>query len=384
MPPRVWLPAALLLSAAPCLAQLPSQADSAAGAPGTPPMAALAAPPTGPDFPRGKISGLAFGDVYWNASGDPRHAYAVATGLDSGKVNIDGSGRPITRDLNGVQIRRIYFQLDNDLSIRYATRLRLEVDGRSLTGDGKLTVFVKNAYLQAKSVWPRGDVYVGMLNTPAWEMAEEFWQYRAVEKTVGDFLGYAPASDLGLRASGFLDPDHHLGYSAMVGDGTGQRPETNRDKRVYLALPVVAGNVRLEPYADYENAPGARDRATYRAFAGFEPGHAALGLEAWDRVLHAPTRNVELRALSVFGRWTASPSLAAFARWDVSDTVRVTGRVREHLLIGGIDWQPFKDVHVIPNVEATQYAARGSATAPPWHDLQARVTFYYRFAKPQS
>src|SRR5207247_1515825 len=74
-------------------------------------------PPTGPDFPRGRISGYAFGDVYWNATGDPRHAYS-ASGSDSGKVNLDSSGKPITQDLNGVQVRRIYFQLDNDLSIR--------------------------------------------------------------------------------------------------------------------------------------------------------------------------------------------------------------------------------------------------------------------------
>src|SRR5207247_11153269 len=133
------------------------------------------------------------------------------------------------------QIRRVYFQLDNDLSIRYATRFRLEVDGRSLTSDGKITAFVKNAYLQAKSVWPRGDLWIGMVATPTWETAEEFWQYRSVEKTIGDFLGIASVSDLGVRASGNLDQDHHVGYAVMVGDGTGQRPETNRDKRFYLA-----------------------------------------------------------------------------------------------------------------------------------------------------
>lgn len=363
-----------------------ASADTAAApADATAPVAAVpVTPPTGPDFPRGRISGYAFGDLYWNAVGDSRHAYA-ASGADSGKVNIDASGKPITRDLNGVQIRRIYFQLDNDLSIKYATRLRLEADGKELTSGGKITVFVKNAYLQAKSVWPRGDAYVGMIATPTWENAEEFWQYRAIEKTVGDFLGLAPATDLGVEAKGFADGGHHIGYAAMVGDGTGQKPEVNRDKRCYLAVPVRLGTLRVEPYVDYENGPVSSDKATYRVFAGFEPPHAAVGVEAYDRVSHAPAGNAELRAWSAYARWSRDPMWTVFARVDGWDpNRRVADRLKEQLWIAGVDWQPVKDVHVIPNVEATQYDAAGSFVAPGHHDLQARVTFFYRFAKPQS
>jgi hypothetical protein len=339
----------------------------------------------GSEFPRGKISGLTFGDLYWNAVGDPHHVYSTTGELDSGRVNIDASGRPITRDLNGLQFRRIYFQLDNDLSERFATRLRLEMDGRSLTSDGKITAFLKNAYLQAKHVELRGDLLIGMVNTPTWDTAEALWQYRSVEKTLGDFLGLASSSDLGVRANGFLDPGHRVGYMAMVGDGTGQRPENNRDKRFYLAIPLRFANLTLEPYVDYEMAPASGDRATYRAFAGVDAGRTAVGVEYYDRVAHAPGGNRELRAASVFARWSASDAWGVFARADVWDpNVRVPDRVREWLWIAGLDWRPFPDVHVMPNIEATHHAARGAATAPPWHDLQARLTFYYTFTKPQS
>jgi hypothetical protein len=80
-----------------------------------------------PDFPRGRIVAV-FADLYYNVSGDPTHHYTA--GADS-KSYIDGNGTPITKDLNGAQIRRIYFQLDNDLSIKYSTRFRLEADSRS-------------------------------------------------------------------------------------------------------------------------------------------------------------------------------------------------------------------------------------------------------------
>ncbi|TMQ47962.1 MAG: hypothetical protein E6K71_08450 [Candidatus Eisenbacteria bacterium] len=80
---------------------------------------------------------------------------------------------------------------------------------------------------------------------------------------------------------------------------------------------------------------------------------------------------------------TPSPTLGAFARYDRWEpNKRAANRVDQDLMIGGLDWQPYKDVHVMPNVEATKYRAKGTATAPAHDDLQARVTFYYRFSKP--
>jgi len=203
----VWCVAAM-----PCAAQTPSPspADSTAvqgtapaadaSSPGISPPApaepqAPVAPPSPPDFPRGKISGYVFGDAYFNATGDPTHSY-TATGGDAGQTNIDAT-KPITRDLNGVQLRRVYFQLDNDLSVRYATRLRLETDGKALSSDGKISAFVKNAYFQARSVIPRADFLFGMINTPTWDNAEEFWQYRSIEKPLPDFRGIGTSADIG-------------------------------------------------------------------------------------------------------------------------------------------------------------------------------------------
>src|ERR1041384_8143931 len=174
MYPRAWFVLGALMRAAHAAAQGPAvpqavsqdSTSSASPAGQTPPPAVItplpAATPSAPDFPRGKISGYAFGDYYFNAVGDPRHAYSAA-GTDSGKANIDATAKPITRDLNGFQTRRLYFQLDNDLSIKYSSRLRLEIDGKSLTSDGKIGVAVRSASIQARHVYPRGDFFFGIL-----------------------------------------------------------------------------------------------------------------------------------------------------------------------------------------------------------------------------
>ena len=380
-------------------------ATRAQNAPGTPPDSAAGGMPPAPatqvvatpaDFPRGRISGLAFGDVYYDVVGDPRHLYNAA-GADQGQANIDGK-KVIGRDLNGVQFRRIYFQLDNDLTPRIATRFRLEVDGKELTSGGKLAPFLKNAYVQAKSVVPRGDFFFGELSTPVFDVTEAFWQYRSIEKMIADFWGLRPSSDLGVQLKGWADPDHHFGYSAMVSDGNGQKPETDRFKTFALALPVRLGDLRVEPYVDDQpvrvnpNATAVsdtaanNDQALYRIFAGYEFRRWALGGEAFARLKHGGAKaNAEARGVSVFARGSLATTLAAFARFDeFRPDTRTPNRVDVQLWIGGFDWQPIKDFHVMPNVEATQYVRRGNAVVPPHHDLQARVTFYYLFSRPQS
>lgn len=360
----------------------------------TPPAVPLV--PSPPDFPRGRISGYMVGDLYYNLAGDPKHRYD-AKGVDQGQVAIDGR-KPIGRDLSGTQLRRVYFQLDNDLTARVATRFRLEVDGRELTSGGKLGVFVKNAYLLVKSTIPRGDFLVGELTTPTFEGAESFWQYRPVEKTVADFWGLRSSSDLGVQLRGWTDADHHVGYNLMVGNGAGQKPEGDRFKTVYLGLPLRWGGLRLEPYADHQavrvNAGRAavsdtvvnNDQSTWKVFAGYEFRRWALGAEALARVNRlAGKPNQEPRAYSVFARGAFHPQLAGFARFDLwQPDKRAADRVDVQLWIAGLDWQPVKDVHVMPNVEATQYLRRGAGRPPAQHDLQARVTFYYLFSRPQS
>ena len=386
MSSRAWLTAVSILVAAPCLAQETPTATAQNPAAQVPPLQQQVTS-TPPDFPRGRISGYAFGDLYYNVTGDPNHHYNAA-GSDSDKTNIDNSAaQQIGKDLNGFQIRRIYFQLDNDLSIKYSTRFRLEADSKSLTSDGKLGVNVKAAYLQARDLYTRGDGYIGMIPTPTFEYSEEFWGYRAIEKTIADFRAINSSADIGGEVKGFVDPDHKFGYSLMVGNGVGQKPEDNRFKRVMLALPMHIGDLRFEPYVDYQNGANGTDAATYKALAGYEFKRYAVGFEVVDRVMHRPVGgNQEPLGYSVYVRSApATATLGYYARFDLwQPDKRADNRVDEQLYIAGLDWQPFRDVHVMPNIEARQFDAKGTAVAPPHNELQARITFYYRFSKPNS
>src|SRR5215831_5423444 len=269
-----------------------------------------------------------FGDYYWNAAGDPNHHYDT-TGADSAaKTNIDGANPPkaITKDLNGLQIRRVYLQLDNDLSARYSTRVRLEADGKSLTSDGKFGVAVKALYVQAKDVLPRMDVYAGMVSVAFLDVTEEFWAYRSIEKVLPDFHGYSPSADLGVEVKGFFDSNHVFGYTGLVGNGVGQKVENNRQKRVSASLPVRWKDLHFEPYIDYENinlrtgpTVGPADRMSYQVMVGYDlPKHSAVGFVATNQIQHTPVGPYhEVLGYSMFGRIQPTPKMGGFGRVDL-------------------------------------------------------------------
>ena len=343
---RLWIAALLLAAAAPTYAQT------------------SAVTPTPPDFPRGVISGYLFGDWYDNLAGNLHHGYDAA-GVDSGQANIDGKN-VITRDLNGVQLRRAYFQVDNDLSIKYSTRFRLEADSKSLTSDGKIGVAVKAAYMKVRNVYPRADLYFGVIATPTFENSEEYWQYRSIEKTMVDFRGLAPSADVGVELKGFADPGHVVGYSAD--DGQRRRPEARdqpRQAHLLRAARSAGRTCASSPTSTTRTSTTAKDKATYKLFAGYDIPHGAVGSRRGDQVAHKPVGAyyVRGRRSSVFARYPATPTLAGFARVDLwQPDRRVANRVDQHLYIVGVDWQPLKDVHFMPNIESMQYRRRARAS----------------------
>jgi hypothetical protein len=337
------------------------------------------------DYPKGKISGYFFLDAYYNAAGD-------SSGIGT-KQGIDGKGN-IGKDLNGFLLRRAYFQHDADLSPKFSTRFRLEADSKSLTSDGKIGVAVKNAYVEAKSVVPRGDFYMGVLSTPTFDNSEGFWAYRSIEKTLLDFFGFGKSADVGVAMKGWFDPSKKIGYSAMIGNGNGQAAETNRYKKFMLAVPTsLAKGLKFEPYVDYEPKAGMSDVATYKLFAGYEHDKGAIGGEVVNQIKHDARYdagkgtyvNASVVGYSLFVRYMAQEKLGAYARFDgYEPDSRNADRYDTRLWMAGLDWQPYKDVHILPNLEGAQYVAHrpGVSGLPQHPDLQARVTMYWKFSKP--
>jgi anaerobic selenocysteine-containing dehydrogenase len=111
-----------------------------------------------------KISGLVFGDLYWNAAG---HDESL-------------------KDRNGFWFRRIYLGFDKAMTEQLEMRVRFEMNSAGdFRSNAKLEPFAKDVYLRWKFA-DQHQTYLGLSSTPTWNVVEGFWSYRSLEKTALD------------------------------------------------------------------------------------------------------------------------------------------------------------------------------------------------------
>jgi hypothetical protein len=325
-----------------------------------------------PPPPKGKFSGYMFGDYYYNVQQ-----------RDTTK-----------KDLNGFQFRRIYFTYDYAISPRFDSRFRLEADQAALSSNGKIGVFVKDAWLKWKNVFEGSDFLFGMSPTPAYDASEEAWGYRSLEKTIMDLRGIVPSRDLGVDLKGKLTSDGTANYWLKIGNNSGNTPEGDKFKRFYGQLLFKPSpGLQIIASADYDaeakvtdtfdGATKDNNRVVLSGFAGYqEKGKCSFGVEGFYRTAqnsYRPSAGVGLESQNTFG-------LTAFV-WDqVSEDIRLVGRVDFYdpnssvdkdgnfLFIGALDYLATSDVHIMPNIYVQSYQAENVQA-----DVVARMTFFYNF-----
>lgn len=362
---------------------------------------------------QGKISGLMFGDYFYNVS---RDSIWNRTSLPNAAV----AGQ---KDLQAFQFRRIYFTYDNDISDKFTTRFRLEADQAlaSSTGDvlasGKISVYVKDAFLRWKNIFAGSDFYFGIQPTAAYEISEGAWGYRALEKTIMDLRGITPSRELGVSLHGKLDDPGVFNYWLMVSNnGSGNLPNgttayADKFKRYSLLLHIKpTKDIQATLYGQFRPQPAVNDPASAAvpkatvgnnvllgaAFIGYKMDTTlSLGAEGFiqsvaNGMLAPPpagqTASTTLKSLStmgvsLFGYYSFSPEWRVIARYDYFDPngdASVTGDARSYI-IGGFSYLPNKNVQIIPNIQYETYQAPPAPAHAPDASLTARLTFYYVF-----
>ena len=181
------------------------------------------------------FSGLMFGDIFYNANA------------------INSSNK----DLNGFQFRRIYITTDYTISEQFSTRFRME---SSISNSSNIGVFIKDAWLKWKNIFKGSDLVVGMSPTPAFDASEGAWGYRSLEKTTMDYFGIVSSRDIGIDLKGKLDDSGVAKYWLKIGDGSGNKPETDKYKRYYAQVQFnPSSNFLFTIYGDYAAHPDKRD-----------------------------------------------------------------------------------------------------------------------------
>jgi hypothetical protein len=335
-----------------------------------------------------------FGDYFYNVQRDP--LFATATPPSNAAL-----GGP--EKLNGFQFRRIYFTFDDDISDNFTTRFRLEADQAALSSDGKISVFVKDAFLRWKNAFGSNDFIFGIQPTPAYvDYSESIW-FRSLEKTIMDLRGILGSRDIGVSLRGKFDAAGKFNYWVEAGNGSGNKPETDKFKRFMFNLQYKpTDKFYLTVYQDIKQAPEIPDPnnaaatvsnnsyTTYFSAISTVKDKYAVGGEAFSSrtqngvaVGTAPNISLDSKKTIGFSGWAwyyANPKVGFVGRYDYFDPNNnsgVKGDARNFFL-GSLILKPIKNVYIMPNVEveSLQKTAAGASFKT---SVTPRITFYYVF-----
>ena len=316
-----------------------------------------------------KFSGLMFGDYFYNVS----------------------SINHTNKDIHGFNFRRIYITTDYTISDKFSTRFRME---SAIANGSNIGVFVKDAWMKWKEIFNGSDLVVGMSPTPAFDVSEGAWGYRSLEKTIMDYFGIVSSRDIGIDLKGKFDEKGSVKYWLKIGDGSGNKPETDKYGRYYAMLQFTPSeSFMVTVYGDFHSMPQVKDPSDGQmkdnsaivaaGFVNYKHGKTfALGVEGF---LKSHQNNFSANGgtlasqsgfgLSVWARALLSDDIGIVGRYDTYDpnTDASAKNDTQGLIIGALDFKVDSHVSIMPGVEV--HTLQGANDS----DVTPRVTFFWGF-----
>ncbi len=172
--------------------------------------------------------GYAFGDYAYMGHGD-----SAGRGTKQQYKGLGAYGQ--TQNQNAFEIRRAYLGYDYKINSKFSAYALMAYEGDQDVSDNR-TVYLKYMYFKWKNIFKGSNLKIGQQATNSFASdynTEPLLGYRSVEKTIMDMHGVDGSSDMGLTLEGriytFKAKDTNkvpafIGYSAMVGDNSGNNP----------------------------------------------------------------------------------------------------------------------------------------------------------------
>jgi len=324
-----------------------------------------------------KFSGLFFGDYYYVLQHDPANTVNPTSNL--------GNAGALQKDFQAFDYRRIYLTTDYDFAQDFSARFRLESDPSASSlgagnNSGKLSVMIKDAFINWKNVTDGGNIIIGLQGTPEINMAEAIFGYRSLEKTIQDLHSISTSRDLGVSYNQKFSDQLMAGL--LIANNSSNSVPNNRYKAAYLYVqvnPVKELTILLN--GQYNGVGGVTDSLNRSADVIVNYGNSDFSLGAQYFMDGLSGRSTLKRnGLSLNGWVGLVDNLRLVARYDMytpnADNKNVSyGTSVQNLILGAFDWSIRKNVHLMPNIEFASYGWSGVKN----NDVIARATFFITF-----
>ncbi|MBT4482798.1 MAG: hypothetical protein HOC71_03870 [Candidatus Latescibacteria bacterium] len=288
--------------------------------------------------------------------------------------NISSDGPETNGKYNETILKRIYLHYDYDISDRFETRLTIESNQKNIGTSGKYEPYIKFAFLRWKKFIPRGDLLIGLSQSPVWANEENLWNYWSVEKTLFDTRDLGNPCDIGIALKGKFDKSEIWGYHIMAGHGNGYKPENDKYKKFYCSLSAAPKKyLFFELVTDYEKKNSSDAAKTFKCFAAFMQPGWLVGVETGRRY-DEHQKDIVRQGISLFGRTKLSRQLNVLARFDDFNWDKDKNETGDRLWLLGIDYHPHNQVRFIPNIWIKSYKDTKLDT-----DIIGRLTVHFIF-----
>ena len=341
-----------------------------------------------------KVGGLAYVDYFYRPGDDDE-----SLSWHSPKNGLWSPGRDATVNdaLHGFTYRRLYLTTDAAISERFKARFRLEANGTHAVGS-RPAPFVKDLWVDWNYAGDHS-ARLGVMPPPAFQLSQDVWGFRSLEKTILDVQGVNSSRDFGIRFDGPIPIGNDLvRYAAMLANGNGNWDNTDdKYKKGYARISIhPSDKLVFSAGADYERYLNqfTLDGEVFRSppyremrvslFGGYEGNTARFGVEAflhtrklqWSR--YTPVEPViegiafeeyepeyrnryepsnRLSGISVFGSFKVNPLVEFVGRLDLTKDDGDFGAIDsydrildETLVLVGVAFTPNKHVRIIPNL----------------------------------
>jgi hypothetical protein len=372
--------------------------------------------------PGGKFNAQFFGDVYYKM-----HADSLSRDNNGQYTGGSAAAPNVPKNSNNFQLRRVYLGYNYDISKSFTTEFLLAYEegnaGSTLDLTSERSIYMKLANIQWKNIYSNATVVFGAQATPGYVFTSEAnWGYRSIEKTLTDKNGIIKSSDLGLGLRGAFNDGRDYGYDLLLADGTGQKLPTlfsaggdnsGRNKKLYVDLwgKFMDKKIVVQAYFDDQKTsdPANNNVSTLKFYAAYATTPLTVGAELFMQTKTNSVKDSNFSSqkteivdqkpfgFSVFATaQIIENSLNVFARFDMfnpdngylTSGVKYTsadnalGFANSTFIVAGLDWTPYKNVHIMPNFWYQSYSAKATGQTGKVssdNDIVPRITFFYKY-----
>ena len=275
--------------------------------------------------------------------------------------SVDLLGNKTQSAQNGTQseLKRFYLIVDHKFSDVFSANLTTDFRYNANGVSKDTSVFVKNAYLQAK-LSPALFVRVGEAPLPWAPFVEGLYGYRFVENTLIDRTKFGTTTDWGVHAGGSLG-NGLVTYAVSAINGQGYktlsrssdtidlegRIGVNPIKEVALGVGGYAGKLGKSA----ANLPGTATPHTaerLNAVAAYTDKRVRAGVEYftaknWNTVTTASSDRSD--GWSAFGSFAFTPAISMFGRYDwLKPSKDLNPLFKDHYFNAGVDYKPIPPI----------------------------------------